>query len=58
MSEIQLPTSSHRPTHRCTIIHELLNFMDAYSSYNRIRMNPVDKEHTTFRIYERYIIIR
>ncbi|KAM2885129.1 hypothetical protein FF1_012143 [Malus domestica] len=27
---------------------ELLNFMDAYSGYNQILMNPPDQEHTTF----------
>ncbi|KAK8928830.1 hypothetical protein KSP39_PZI017964 [Platanthera zijinensis] len=29
--------------------HELLSFMDAYSGYNQIKMNPTDEEHTTFR---------
>ncbi|CAL8174573.1 unnamed protein product [Prunus armeniaca] len=28
--------------------HELLNFMDAYSRYNQIFMDPADREHTTF----------
>ncbi|CAL2276706.1 unnamed protein product [Prunus armeniaca] len=28
--------------------HELLNFMDAYSGYNQIFMDPADSEHTTF----------
>ncbi|CAL8076786.1 unnamed protein product [Prunus armeniaca] len=28
--------------------HELLSFMDAYSGYNMIFMNPADNEHTTF----------
>ncbi|KAM1105265.1 hypothetical protein ACFX19_013758 [Malus domestica] len=27
---------------------ELLSFMDAYSGYNQILMNPPDQEHTTF----------
>ncbi|KAM1799675.1 hypothetical protein ACFX12_033583 [Malus domestica] len=27
---------------------ELLSFMDAYSGYNQILMNPSDQEHTTF----------
>ncbi|KAM2115424.1 hypothetical protein EV1_022763 [Malus domestica] len=27
---------------------ELLSFMDAYSGYNQILMNPLDQEHTTF----------
>ncbi|CAL8175084.1 unnamed protein product [Prunus armeniaca] len=27
--------------------HELLSFMDAYSGYNQIFMNPADSEHTT-----------
>ncbi|KAM1104893.1 hypothetical protein ACFX13_013508 [Malus domestica] len=27
---------------------ELLSFMDAYSRYNQILMNPLDQEHTTF----------
>ncbi|KAK8913989.1 hypothetical protein KSP39_PZI024103 [Platanthera zijinensis] len=29
--------------------HQLLSFMDAYSGYNQIRMNPTDEEHTAFR---------
>ncbi|XP_052193787.1 uncharacterized protein LOC127802133 [Diospyros lotus] len=28
--------------------HQLLNFMDAYSGYNQIPMNPSNKEHTLF----------
>ena len=28
--------------------HELLSFMDAYSGYNQIPMNPADEEHTSF----------
>ena len=28
--------------------HQLLNFMDAYSGYNQIPMNPGDEEHTSF----------
>ncbi|KAI5343608.1 hypothetical protein L3X38_011484 [Prunus dulcis] len=28
--------------------HELLSFMDVYSGYNQIFMNPADREHTTF----------
>ncbi|XP_016648937.1 PREDICTED: uncharacterized protein LOC107880912 [Prunus mume] len=28
--------------------HELLSFMDAYSGYNQIFMNPADREHTAF----------
>ncbi|XP_016652485.1 PREDICTED: RNA-directed DNA polymerase homolog [Prunus mume] len=28
--------------------HELLSFMDAYSRYNQIFMNPADSEHMTF----------
>ncbi len=28
--------------------NELMNFMDAYSGYNQICMNPADEEHTTF----------
>ncbi|KAM2454129.1 hypothetical protein PS1_014271 [Malus domestica] len=31
-----------------TVECELLNFMDAYSVYNQILMNPSDQEHTTF----------
>ncbi|KAM1702943.1 hypothetical protein ACFXTN_026017 [Malus domestica] len=27
---------------------ELLSFMDAYSGYNQILMNPPDQEHTAF----------
>ncbi|CAL8992394.1 unnamed protein product [Prunus brigantina] len=30
--------------------YELLSFMDAYSGYNQIFMNPTDHEHTTFII--------
>ncbi|GMH26334.1 hypothetical protein Nepgr_028177 [Nepenthes gracilis] len=28
--------------------HELLSFMDAYSGYNQIRIDPEDEEHTSF----------
>ncbi|CAL8120726.1 unnamed protein product [Prunus armeniaca] len=28
--------------------HELLSFMDAYSGYNQIFMDPADSEHTVF----------
>lgn len=28
--------------------HELLSFMDAYSSYNQISMHLVDEENTSF----------
>ncbi|KAM1028116.1 hypothetical protein ACFX2A_041797 [Malus domestica] len=28
--------------------YELLSFMNAYSGYNQILMNPPDQEHTTF----------
>ena len=28
--------------------HELLSFMDAYSGYIQIPMNPADEEHTSF----------
>ena len=31
-----------------TVGHQLLSFMDAYSGYNQIPMNPDDKEHTSF----------
>ncbi len=27
-----------------------MSFMDAYSGYNQIRMNPADEEHTAFYI--------
>ena len=30
--------------------HELLNFMDAFSGYNHIRMDPNDQEKTSFMI--------
>ena len=33
-----------------TIGHELLNFMDAFSSYNQISMDPDDQEKTSFVI--------
>ncbi|KAI0522352.1 hypothetical protein KFK09_004731 [Dendrobium nobile] len=29
--------------------HQMLSFMDAYSGYNQIRMNPVDEEATAFQ---------
>ncbi|XP_022848738.1 uncharacterized protein LOC111371051 [Olea europaea var. sylvestris] len=32
----------------CTAGHELLSFMDVYSDYNQIPMNPADEEHTSF----------
>ena len=28
--------------------HEILSFMDAFSGYNQIRMNPTDEEATSF----------
>ena len=28
--------------------HELMSFMDAYSGYNQIAMNPADQDHTSF----------
>ena len=28
--------------------HQLLSFMDAYSRYNQIPMNPEEEEHTSF----------
>jgi len=28
--------------------HELLNFMDAFSGYNKIRMHQVDQKKTSF----------
>jgi len=28
--------------------HKVLSFLDAYSGYNQIRMNPADREKTTF----------
>jgi hypothetical protein len=28
--------------------YKMLNFMDAYSGYNQIKMNPADAPHTTF----------
>ncbi|XP_024163785.1 uncharacterized protein LOC112170691 [Rosa chinensis] len=31
-----------------TVGYRLLSFMDAFSGYNQIRMNPADEEHTTF----------
>lgn len=31
-----------------TLGHELLNFMDAYSGYNLIKMKPEDRESTSF----------
>lgn len=29
--------------------HEMFSFMDGYSGYNQIKMNPVDAEKTAFR---------
>ncbi|KAM1965037.1 hypothetical protein ACFX15_045435 [Malus domestica] len=34
-----------------TVGCELLSFMDAYSGYNQIPMNPLDQEHTAFTTY-------
>lgn len=31
--------------------HEMLNFMDAYSSYKNIKMNPFDEVHIVFDVY-------
>ena len=31
-----------------TLGHELLSFMDAFSSYNQIKMDPTDEVHTSF----------
>lgn len=28
--------------------HKLLSFMDAYSGYNQIKMDPLDQDHTSF----------
>lgn len=28
--------------------HQFLNFMDAYSDYSQIPLNPSDEEHTSF----------
>ena len=33
-----------------TIGHQLLSFMDAYSEYSQIPMNPEEEEHTSFII--------
>ena len=33
-----------------TASHQFLSFMDAYSGYNQIPMNPSDEEHTSFII--------
>ena len=33
-----------------TVGHELLSFMDAFSSYNQIKMDPSDQEKTSFVI--------
>ncbi|GMH02617.1 hypothetical protein Nepgr_004456 [Nepenthes gracilis] len=35
-----------------TIGYKLLCFMDAYSGYNQIRMDPGDEEHTSFMTYQ------
>ncbi|KAK4364362.1 hypothetical protein RND71_015720 [Anisodus tanguticus] len=35
--------------------HEMLNFVDTYSEYNQIMMNPKDQEKTSFITkYETY----
>ena len=31
-----------------TVGHELLNFMEAFTGYNHIRMDPIDQEKTSF----------
>ncbi|KAM5562493.1 hypothetical protein ABKV19_017622, partial [Rosa sericea] len=31
-----------------TVGYRLLSFMDAFSGYNQIRINPADEEHTAF----------
>jgi len=33
-----------------TTDHKVLSFLDAYSGYNQIPMNPADREKTTFLI--------
>ena len=33
-----------------TVGHQLFSFMDAYSGYNQIPMNPKEEEHTSFVI--------
>ncbi|PKU62296.1 RNA-directed DNA polymerase [Dendrobium catenatum] len=30
--------------------HEMLSFMDAYSGYNQIKIDPVDEEATAFQM--------
>ncbi|KAM1889256.1 hypothetical protein ACFX13_047269 [Malus domestica] len=37
---------------------ELLSFMDGYSGYNQIFMNPLDQEHTAFTTDRDYIAIK
>ncbi|KAM1380987.1 hypothetical protein ACFX2I_022649 [Malus domestica] len=41
-----------------TVGCELLSFIDAYSGYNQILMNPPDQEHTTFTTDRDYIAIK
>ena len=37
--------------------HELLSFMDAFSGYNQIRMDPNDQEKTSFVTEARYSLL-
>ena len=50
MPERQLFTTLHGSVGRRTTGHELLSFIDAYSSYNQISMVELDKEPTSFII--------
>ena len=38
--------------------HQLLSFMDAFSSYNQIKMNEEDQEKTSFITNRGYFVIK
>ncbi|KAF8106395.1 hypothetical protein N665_0140s0008 [Sinapis alba] len=49
----EFPTASHRSTGEATARNKLLSFMDAFSWYNQIMMNPDDQDKTVFIIDRR-----
>jgi len=50
MPERCIPTPEHRLPGNGAAVHRLLSFLDAYSSYNQIRMDPRNEEKMTFII--------
>ncbi|KAK9951539.1 hypothetical protein M0R45_006977 [Rubus argutus] len=38
--------------------HEALSFMDAYSGYNQIKLDPEDQEHTSFMDRPRPVLLQ